>query len=257
MDAAAQGKFRRALVSEGMGTMLLLAAVVGSGVMAENLAAGNDAVALLGNTLATAAMLAVLITIFAPLSGAHFNPAVTVVFLARREIGPGRAAAFIAAQVVGALAGVALAHLMFEIDVLQVSAKTRTGPGQWLAEGVAAFGLLATILATLKARPSSVAAMVGLYIAAGYWFTASTSFANPAVTLARAFTDTFSGIAPADAPAFILAQFGGAALAWAVLGWLLKEPSAGEARGGLPPRKKEPSAGGAPPRKGEPAEGDG
>ena len=256
--------------------MLLLAAVVGSGVMAENLAAGNDAVALLGNTLATAAMLAVLITIFAPLSGAHFNPAVTVVFLMRREIGPGRAAAFIAAQVVGALAGVALAHLMFEIDVLQVSAKTRTGVGQWLAEGVAAFGLLATILATLKARPSAVAAMVGLYIAAGYWFTASTSFANPAVTLARSFTDTFSGIAPADAPAFILAQFAGAALAWAVFGWLLepsaggarggappreKEPSAGGARGGAPPRKKEPSAGGArggrPPRKKEPAEGEG
>lgn len=229
MDAAATSKFRRALVAEGMGTMMLLAAVVGSGVMAENLAAGNDAVALLGNTLATAAMLAVLITIFAPLSGAHFNPAVTLVFLARRDIGPGRAAAFIVAQVLGALAGTALAHLMFELDVVQVSAKTRTGGGQWLAEGVATFGLLATILATLKARPSAVAAMVGLYIAAGYWFTASTSFANPAVALARSFTDTFSGIAPADAPAFILAQLAGAACAWALFGWLLADvkPTAG------------------------------
>ena len=222
MDAAATRKFSRALVAEGIGTMLLLAAVVGSGVMAENLAAGNDAVALLGNTLATGAMLAVLITIFAPLSGAHFNPAVTVVFLARREIGARRAVAFIGVQIVGALAGVALAHLMFELDVLQVSARTRTGAGQWLAEGVATFGLIATILATLKARPTAVAAMVGLYIAAGYWFTASTSFANPAVTIARSFTDTFSGIAPIDAPAFILAQFAGAALAWALFGWLLR-----------------------------------
>ena len=222
MDAAATRKLSRALVAEGMGTMLLLAAVVGSGVMAENLAGGNDAVALLGNTLATGAMLAVLITIFAPLSGAHFNPAVTVVFLARREIGARRAVAFIGVQIVGALAGVALAHLMFELDVLQVSAKTRTGAGQWLAEGVATFGLIATILATLKARPTAVAAMVGLYIAAGYWFTASTSFANPAVTIARSFTDTFSGIAPIDAPAFILAQFAGAALAWALFGWLLR-----------------------------------
>ena len=237
MNSAATGKFSRALVAEGLGTMLLLAAVVGSGVMGENLAGGNDAVALLGNTVATAAMLAVLITVFAPFSGAHFNPAVTVVSLARREIGPGRAAAFIVVQIVGALAGVALAHLMFEIDVLQVSAKTRTGLGQWLAEGVAAFGLIGTILATLKARPSAVAAMVGLYIGAGYWFTASTSFANPAVTLARSFTDTFSGIAPVDAPAFILAQFAGATLAWAVFGWLLKEPF------GSRPRKQEPADG--------------
>ena len=228
MDAAATRKFSRALVAEGLGTMLLLAAVVGSGVMAENLAGGNEGLALLGNTVATGAMLAVLIMIFAPFSGAHFNPAVTVVFLARREIGPGRAAAFIAVQVVGALAGVALAHLMFEIDVLQISAKTRTGAGQWLAEGVATFGLLATILGVSRARPSAVAAMVGLYIAAGYWFTASTSFANPAVTLARAFTDTFSGIAPADAPAFIVAQFAGAALAWGVFGWLFRAEDGGD-----------------------------
>ena len=203
--------------------MLLLAAVVGSGVMGENLAAGNDALALLGNTLATGAMLAVLITIFGPLSGAHFNPAVTMAFLIRREIELPVAAWYLAAQIAGALAGVALAHGMFDLDVLQVGAKTRTGGGQWLAEGVATFGLVATILATLRHRPSAVAAMVGLYISAGYWFTASTSFANPAVTLARAFTDTFSGIAPADAPAFIAAQLLGAAVAVALFGWLLKD----------------------------------
>lgn len=203
--------------------MLLLAAVVGSGVMGENLAAGNDALALLGNTLATGAMLAVLITIFGPLSGAHFNPAVTLAFLIRREIELPVAAYYIVAQIAGALAGVALAHGMFDLDMLQVGAKTRTGGGQWLAEGVATFGLVATILATLRHRPSAVAAMVGLYIGAGYWFTASTSFANPAVTLARAFTDTFSGIAPADAPAFIAAQLLGALVAVALFGWLLKD----------------------------------
>lgn len=203
--------------------MLLLAAVVGSGVMGENLAAGNDALALLGNTLATGAMLAVLITIFGPLSGAHFNPAVTMAFLIRREIELPVAAWYLAAQIAGALAGVALAHGMFDLDVLQVGAKTRTGGGQWLAEGVATFGLVATILATLRHRPSAVAAMVGLYISAGYWFTASTSFANPAVTLARAFTDTFSGIAPADAPAFIAAQLLGAAAAVALFNWLLRD----------------------------------
>lgn len=203
--------------------MLLLAAVVGSGVMGENLAAGNDALALLGNTLATGAMLAVLITIFGPLSGAHFNPAVTMAFLIRREIELPMAGWYLAAQIAGALAGVALAHGMFDLDVLQVGAKTRTGGGQWLAEGVATFGLVATILATLRHRPSAVAAMVGLYISAGYWFTASTSFANPAVTLARAFTDTFSGIAPADAPAFIAVQLLGAAAAVALFSWLLRD----------------------------------
>ncbi len=213
----------RKLVAEALGTLLLLAAVVGSGVMAENLADGNDAVALLGNTLATGAILAVLITMLGPVSGGHFNPAVTVSFLVRREIGPGIAAAYIGVQLVGALAGVALAHLMFDIDVVQVSTKARTGVGQWLAEAVATFGLVATILGTLKARPSAVAAMVGLYISAGYWFTASTSFANPAVTVARSFTDTFSGIAPMDAPAFIVAQFAGALLAAGVMGWLLKD----------------------------------
>ena len=222
----------RKLVAEALGTLLLLAAVVGSGVMAENLADGNDAVALLGNTLATGAILAVLITMLGPVSGGHFNPAVTVSFLVRREIGPGIAAAYIGVQLVGALAGVALAHLMFDIDVVQVSTKARTGVGQWLAEAVATFGLVATILGTLKARPSAVAAMVGLYISAGYWFTASTSFANPAVTVARSFTDTFSGIAPMDAPAFIVAQFAGALLAAGVMGWLLKDDPIRPASGG-------------------------
>ncbi|MCY3622754.1 MAG: aquaporin [Gammaproteobacteria bacterium] len=211
----------RRLVAEALGTLLLLATVIGSGIMAENLAGGNDAVALLGNTLATGAILAVLITTLAPLSGAHFNPAVTVAFLIRREIDAKTAAAYVGVQVLGGLAGAVLAHAMFDVDLLQISTKARTGMGQWLAEGVATFGLIATILATLKARPTAVAAMVGLYISAGYWFTASTSFANPAVTIARSFTDTFSGIAPADAPAFIAAQFVGAAAATGLMAWLL------------------------------------
>ncbi len=213
----------RELVAEGLGTLLLLATVVGSGIMAENLAGGNDAIALLGNTLATGAILAVLITMLGPLSGAHFNPAVTVAFLVRRDIGGKQAIQYILAQVIGGLVGVALAHLMFDLDVVQVSAKARTGFGQWLAEAVATFGLVATIMATLKARPAAVPAMVGLYISAGYWFTASTSFANPAVTVARSFTDTFSGIAPVDAPAFIVAQFAGALSATFLFGWLLRD----------------------------------
>ena len=216
----------RALVAEALGTLLLLATVVGSGIMGESLAGGNDAVALLGNTLATGAILVVLITMFAPTSGAHFNPAVTLAFLLRRQIGAARAAAFVGAQVVGGVAGTVLAHWMFDMDALQIGSKARTGGGQWLAEGVATFGLVATILATLKARPAAVAAMVGLYISAGYWFTASTSFANPAVTVARSLTDTFSGIAPADAPAFIAAQLLGAVVAVALFGWLLGEGKA-------------------------------
>ena len=210
----------RELVAEALGTALLLATVVGSGIMGESLAGGNDAIALLGNTLATGAILAVLITGLGPISGAHFNPAVTVAFLLRREVGGGKAAAYWAAQFVAALAGVALAHLMFDVDMVQFSSKARTGPGQWLSEGVATFGLVITILLTRRARPSAVAAMVGLYISAGYWFTASTSFANPAVTVARACTDTFSGIAPADAPAFLAAQLVGAAAATWLFAWL-------------------------------------
>ena len=181
--------------------------------MAEALAGGNTAIALLGNTLATGAMLAVLITIFGPLSGAHFNPAVTLAFAIRNEISRGEASIFIVVQILGGVLGTWLAHAMFEIDWLQFSTHARTGPAQWLAEVVATFGLVMTILGTLRARPSAVAPMVGLYIAAAYWFTASTSFANPAVTIARSLTDTFSGIAPEHAPAFIAAQLVGAALA--------------------------------------------
>ena len=221
----------RQLAAETLGTLLLLTAVVGSGIMAERLAGGNDALALIGNTLATGAMLAVLITMFGPISGAHFNPAVTLAFLARREIGRGRAVAFVLVQFAGGLAGVALAHAMFELDVAQFSSRERSGAGQWLAEGVATFGLVTTILATRHARPSAVAAMVGLYVSAGYWFTASTSFANPAVTVARAFTDTFSGIAPADAPAFVAAQLVGALVATGLVGWLLRPPASPSPRG--------------------------
>ena len=210
----------RQLAAEFIGTLFLLAAVIGSGIMGEALAGGNDAIALLGNTAATGAMLAVLITVFGPISGAHFNPAVTLAFMLRREIAGNLAAAYILAQVLGGLAGMALAHAMFDLDLLQSGTKARSGTGQWLAEAVATFGLVATILGTLRARPRAVPAMVGLYITAGYWFTASTSFANPAVTLARAWTDTFSGILPAHAPAFVLAQLVGAAAAVALFRWL-------------------------------------
>ena len=217
------GGMARQLAAEFIGTLFLLAAVVGSGIMGEALAGGNDAIALLGNTAATGAMLAVLITVFGPISGAHFNPAVTLAFVLRREIAGSLAAAYVFAQVLGGLAGMVLAHAMFDLDLLQSATKARTGAGQWLAEGVATFGLVATILGTLRARPSAVPAMVGLYITAGYWFTASTSFANPAVTLARAWTDTFSGILPAHAPAFVLAQLVGAATAVALFRWLERE----------------------------------
>lgn len=215
------------LAAEGLGTMFLLATVVGSGIMGEGLAQGNDALALLGNSVATGAILAVLITILGPISGAHFNPAVTLSFALRREIGPALAAAFVGVQVVAAIAGVILAHAMFDMDLIQVSAKERTGIGQWIAEGVATFGLVATILGTLKVRPAAVAAMVGLYITAGYWFTASTSFANPAVTVARGLTSTFSGIAPGDIAAFVLVQFLAAAAATVVFWWLTPAEESG------------------------------
>ena len=201
------------LLAEAGGAMFLLAAVVGSGIMAESLAQHNDALVLLGNTLATGAMLTVLITVLGPLSGAHFNPAVTISFLLRKEISIPLAIGYLIAQGTGAVVGTWLAHAMFEIEILQFSTKSRTGIGQWLAEGVATFGLLATILGAFRVRPSAVAAMVGLYISAGYWFTASTSFANPAVTLARCLTNTFSGIAPLDVGIFVVAQVVGAVLA--------------------------------------------
>ena len=186
--------FHRALVSEWLGTMFLLAAVVGSGIMAENLAAGNMAIALLGNTIPTGAILVVLITILGPISGAHLNPAVTIAFLLRGEIQPRLALAYVGVQVVGAVCGAILAHFMFELPLIQESAKLRTGIAQWGSEFVATFGLLATIFGTLRWQEKAVPMMVGLYITAAYWFTASTSFANPAVTIARSFTNTFSGI---------------------------------------------------------------
>lgn len=212
------------LGAEALGTAFLLAAVVGSGIMAERLAGGNAAVALLGNTLPTAAMLVVLITMLGPVSGAHFNPAVTLAFYLRREIGGGESALYVAAQTVGGIAGVLIAHLMFAEAVFQLSAKPRDGPSQWFAETIATFGLVTTILLTRRAKAAAVPMAVGLYIGAAYWFTASTSFANPAVTIARGFSDTFSGIRPADVPAFIVAQMAGALAALYVCGWLLAAP---------------------------------
>ena len=216
----------RRLAAETLGTALLLATVVGSGIMAENLAGGNVAIALLGNTIPTGAILVVLITIFGPVSGAHFNPAVTLSFLIRREITVSAAIAYVAVQIIGGIFGTWSAHLMFAQEIFQLSSHVRTGGAQWFSEGVATFGLVATILGTLRWRPEAVAYMVGLYITAAYWFTASTSFANPAVTIARSLTDTFSGIYPAHAPGFILAQLVGALVATLTIGWLVsRQPS--------------------------------
>ena len=215
--------FLQKLGAEFIGTAGLLATVIGSGIMGEALAGGNVAIALLGNTIATGAMLVVLIWVFGPISGAHFNPAVTIAFALRGEISPRDSVSYILVQVLGGLVGMIVAHLMFDLSLLQESTKVRTGLGQWAAEGVATFGLVATILGCLRARPDAVAMAVGLYITAGYWFTASTSFANPAVTVARSFTDTFSGIQPGDAPAFIGMQFAGAVLAVLVMRWLWRD----------------------------------
>jgi len=211
----------RRLVAEALGTGLLVATVVGSGVMADRLS-DDVAVSLLGNTLPTGAILVVLITILGPVSGAHFNPAVTAVFAARGDIPARDGAAYALVQVIGGVAGAALAHLMFELPPLAWSQTIRTGHAQWLSEVVATFGLVTTILAALKFRGEAIPALVGLYITAAYWFTASTSFANPAVTIARSLTDTFSGIAPASVAGFIAAQLAGAFLALAVTGWLLR-----------------------------------
>jgi glycerol uptake facilitator-like aquaporin len=197
------------LLAETLGTAFLLAAVVGSGIMAQRLSGGNGALALLCNTLPTGAILTVLILTFGPLSGAHFNPAVSVAFLLRREMPWQDTAAYIVAQILGGLIGVWTAHLMFELPLWQISANIRTGAGQWLAEFVATFGLLLTILGCLARTPAAIPYAVGLYITAAYWFTASTSFANPAVTIARALSDTFAGIAPSGVVAFIAAQFAG------------------------------------------------
>jgi len=215
----------RRLAAECLGTALLLATVVGSGIMAERLAGGNVALALLGNTIPTGAILFVLITMLGPVSGAHFNPAVTLAFWMRREIKLNEALAYVGIQIIGAIMGTLVAHAMFEEILLQTSTNIRNGPAQWLSEGVATFGLVATILGTLRWRPEAVPTAVGLYITAAYWFTASTSFANPAVTIARSLTDTFSGIAPENAPGFILMQFVGAAIATGLMAWLLRPSS--------------------------------
>jgi glycerol uptake facilitator-like aquaporin len=206
--------------SEALGTAFLLAAVVGSGVMAQKLAGGNLALALLGNTLPTGAILVVLILIFGPISGAHFNPSVSLAFALRGELPWPDAATYVAVQIVGGIAGVVAAHLMFELPVWQVSTTLRTGGGQWFAEFVASFGLLLTIFGCVARAPQAVAYAVGLYITAAYWFTASTSFANPAVTIARSLSDTFAGIAPAGVLAFILAQLLGAFAALVLARWL-------------------------------------
>jgi glycerol uptake facilitator-like aquaporin len=210
----------RRIVAEAIGTGLLLAAVVGSGIMAERLAQGNLALALLANAIATGGALYALIFAFAPFSGAHFNPLVTLAAARGGEMRRGAVAPVIAVQVIAAVAGVWLAHLMFDLPVLELSVHRRTGLGQWAGEFVATFGLIAVIESGKRHFPASLPGVVAGYITAAYWFTSSTSFANPAVTLARALSDTFAGIAPVDAPAFILAQIAGAAAALAVTGWL-------------------------------------
>jgi glycerol uptake facilitator-like aquaporin len=210
----------RKLVSEGLGTAFLLTAVVGSGIMAERLAGGNAAIALLANTIATGAALVVLIAIFGPLSGAHFNPAVTLYFCLRREIVPSLALAYVCIQIVGAIIGVYAAHAMFGNAILEVSRKLRDGPAQAFSEFVATFGLIATLAGAVKFRATLTPFLVGLYITSAYWFTASTSFANPAVTMARSLTDSFAGIAPRSAPAFIVAQVAAAIAGHFVFGWL-------------------------------------
>ena len=203
----------RRLFAEGLGTALLLATVVGSGIMGANLSGGNVAIALLGNTIPTGAMLVVLITILGPVSGAHFNPVVSIAFAFRRELTLPDTVAYIAVQFIGAVLGVYAAHFMFDLDIIQSSTHIRTGSGQWFSEVIATFGLILTIFGCLANSPASIPFAVGLYITAAYWFSSSTSFANPAVTFARSMTDTFSGIAPADVFGFMVAQFGGAVLA--------------------------------------------
>jgi glycerol uptake facilitator-like aquaporin len=211
----------RRVTAEVVGTALLLAAVVGSGIMAERLAGGNVAVALLANTVATGAALVALIVTFGPISGAHFNPAVTLAAASQHQLAWHEVPAYLVAQVIGAYAGVAAAHVMFEAPLFFASRHVRAGAAQAFSEFVATFGLLAVIWGCVRSRPSAVPFAVAAYITAAYWFTASTSFANPAVTLARAATDTFAGIRPADAPAFIAAQLAGAGAATALFQWLM------------------------------------
>jgi hypothetical protein len=214
----------RRLAAEAMGTALLVATIVGSGIMAESLTK-DIALALLGNTIPTGAILVVLITILGPVSGAHFNPAVTLVFTLKRELTVGDTILYVAAQIVGGILGTMIAHAMFAMPLLEASMKMRTGGAQWFAEGVAAFGLVATILGGIRFERAAVPWLVGLYITAAYWFTASTSFANPAVAIARSMTNTFSGIRPQDLPQFIAAEISGALVALIVMNWLLRTTS--------------------------------
>jgi glycerol uptake facilitator-like aquaporin len=218
----------RRLAAEALGTALLVATVVGSGIMAESLTR-DMALALLGNTLPTGAILVVLITILGPVSGAHFNPAVSLIFALRRELTPRDALLYMVAQIAGGIAGTVMAHAMFALPLLDTSLKMRTGGAQWFAEGVAAFGLVATILAGIQFNRPAVPWLVGLYITAAYWFTSSTSFANPAVAVARSLTNSFSGIRPADLPGFIAAELCGAVAAMPFMGWLLRQAGEGAA----------------------------
>lgn len=213
MSASIEPAVHQRLGAEAIGSLFLFAAVLGSGVMAENLAGGNVALALLANTIATGAILYVLIAMLGPISGAHFNPAVTMVFAIRREIGARMAAAYVAVQIAAGAIGAFAVHVMFELPIFQLSTKPRQGMSQWTGEVIATFGLVLTILLLLKHRPSAIPAAVGLYITSAYWFTSSTSFANPAITIVRSLSETFAGIAPGDVPMFIVMQLLGAALA--------------------------------------------
>ncbi|HEY5721692.1 MAG TPA: MIP/aquaporin family protein [Allosphingosinicella sp.] len=214
----------RRLAAEGVGSFFLFAAVIGSGIMAENLAGGNDAVALLGNTIATGAILFVLIAMLGPISGGHFNPAVSLVAALRRELAARDALLYALVQLAFGIAGAWAAHLMFDLPTLQLSAKARTGLGQWAGEAIATFGLILTILGTVRHRPALVPASVALYIVAAYWFTSSTSFANPAITVARSLSDSFAGIAAHDVPAFIAAQLAGALAGAGLAAFLFPRP---------------------------------
>jgi glycerol uptake facilitator-like aquaporin len=222
----------RRLAAEAFGTAVLVTTVVGSGIMAESLTR-DGALVLLGNTLPTGAILVVLITILAPISGAHFNPAVTLILALKRDVTPRDALWYMVAQIVGGIAGTMIAHAMFALPLLQSSLKMRSGGAQWFAEGIAAFGLVATILAGIRFERAAVPWLVGLYITAAYWFTSSTSFANPAVAIARSMTNTFSGIRPVDLPGFVAAELCGAVAALVFIGWLLR------AEAGAAPMSKE------------------
>jgi len=231
----------RRLAAEATGSLLLSGAVIGSGILASRLAGGNDAVALLGNTVATASMVYVLVTIVGPVSGAHFNPAVTMAMAVRQRITPRAALTYVPAQVLGCLAGAWLAHAMFELPIIQISTHARSGSAQALSEGVATFALVLTIFGAMRWRPGAVPAAVALVIAAGYWWTPSTSFANPAITVARAMSDTFAGVRPADVPAFIASQLAGALAAAIAAALILPSspaPDRGDTPSGLAPARR-------------------